>query len=128
MRTRQEVDQVLALWAEGLNKCEIARRTGIPRRTVKDWVAGRVPDFHRSGRTQGPRRTCPVCRGEPHTLPQAAYTYLLGLYLGDGCLSTHPRGVYRLRIVCTNAYPELIRRCEKAMAEVCQTAWAVPPR
>jgi Homeodomain-like domain len=112
MRTRQEVDQVLALWAEGLNKCEIARRTGIPRRTVKDWIAGRVPDFHRA------RASCPVCAGEPHNLPQVAYTYLLGLYLGDGCLSAHPRGVYKLRIVCANAYPQLMHRCERAMSEV----------
>jgi hypothetical protein len=118
MRTRQEVDQVLALRAEGLNRCEIARRTGIPRGTVRDWVAGRVPDFDPPGRAYGSRATCPVCLGGPQTLPQTAYTYLLGLYLGDGCLSAYPRGVYRLRIVCANAYPELMRRCELAMAEV----------
>lgn len=117
MRTRQEVDRVLALHREGLNQCEIARRTGIPRRTVKDWVHGRVPNFDRSSK-YGPRGTCPVCRGEPETLPQAAYTYLLGLYLGDGCLSAHPRGVYKLRIICANAYPRLMRRCELAMSEV----------
>lgn len=59
-----------------------------------------------------------MCRGDPTALPQTAYTYLLGLYLGDGCLSMHPREVYKLRIVCANAYPELMRRCELAMAEV----------
>ncbi|HZD71044.1 MAG TPA: helix-turn-helix domain-containing protein [Actinomycetes bacterium] len=117
MRTRQEVDRVLALRAEGLNNSEIARRTGISRGTVKDWVAGRVPDLDRS-RRRGPKATCPVCRGEPHTLPPAAYTYLLGLYLGDGGLYPYPRGVYRLRIVCADAYPRLMRRCEEAMAEV----------
>ena len=51
-------------------------------------------------------------------LPQGAYTYLLGLYLGDGFISTHHRQVFRLRIVCANAYPGLIQRCESAMAEV----------
>jgi hypothetical protein len=117
MRTRQEVDRVLALRAEGLNTSEIARRTGIPRRTVKDWLAGRTPDFD-GVRPTRLRRRCPVCRGEPLTLPQVAYTYLLGLYLGDGCLAVHPRGVYRLRIVCANAYPVLIDRCEAAIAEV----------
>jgi hypothetical protein len=118
MRTRQEVDHVLALRAEGLNQCEIARRTGIPRRTVKDWVAGRVPDFDGSRTRRGARAACPLCRGDPSTLPQVAYAYLLGLHLGDGCLSAHPRDVYKLRIVCANAHPELIRRCERAMAEV----------
>ena len=51
-------------------------------------------------------------------LPQVSYTYLLGLYLGDGCISSHHRHVFRLRIVCANAYPGLIQRCESAMAEV----------
>jgi hypothetical protein len=57
-------------------------------------------------------------RRYPPALPQAAYTYLLGLYLGDGCIASHPRGVFRLRIVCADAYPELIQRYERAMAEV----------
>jgi hypothetical protein len=118
MRTRQEVDQVMALRAEGLNTCEILRRTGIPRSTVKGWLAGRAPDFDRANRPGLPRRSCPACRGEPLTLPQAAYTYLLGLYLGDGCLSVFPRGVHRLRISCANAYPELMRRCEQAITQV----------
>jgi hypothetical protein len=52
------------------------------------------------------------------TLPQEPYAYLLGLYLCDGCLSPYPRDVYRLRIVCTNRYPELIRACELAMGKV----------
>jgi hypothetical protein len=118
MRTRQEVDRVLALRAEGLNGCEIARRTGIPRGTVKAWLTGHAPDFERRGRPGGLGGTCPVCRGDPMALPQPAYTYLLGLYLGDGCLSASPRNLYRLRITCANAYPHLMRRCELAMAEV----------
>jgi hypothetical protein len=52
------------------------------------------------------------------TLPQAPYTYLLGLYLGDGSIAAYPRDVFRLRIVCADAYPGLIRQCEVAMAEV----------
>jgi hypothetical protein len=51
-------------------------------------------------------------------LPQVPYTYLLGLYLGDGCLSAGPREVYRLRIACAERYPGLIAQCERAMAEV----------
>jgi hypothetical protein len=36
----------------------------------------------------------------------------------DGCIAAHPRGVFRLRIVCVDACPELIGRYESAMAEV----------
>ena len=112
MRSPKEVALVLTLAAEGLNNCEIARRTGIPRGTVSDWRLGRRPNFDRA------QATCTVCLGEPSALPQASYTYLLGLYLGDGHISTHPRGVYKLRIFCANRYPELIKRCEVATAQV----------
>ena len=44
--------------------------------------------------------------------------YLLGLYLGDGCLSRHPRGVYRLRVTLDHAYPGIIRACADAIESV----------
>lgn len=46
---------------------------------------------------------------------EAAYSYLLGLYLGDGCLSPHRNGGYYLRIVCADAYPGLIELCREAI-------------
>jgi len=112
LRTREEVATVLTLVRVGLNDCEIARRTSIPRGTIRGRRIGRVPNFDRA------RATCAVCAGNPLALRQAPYTYLLGLYLGDGCLAVHPRDVYRLRISCASAYPELIRRCEQAITEV----------
>ena len=119
MRSRAEVAFVLELVRAGWNDCEIARETAIPRRTIRDWRTGRTPDFDRLRTRPSPNaRSCAVCRGDPLSLPQSAYTYLLGLYLGDGCIATHPREVFRLRIVCADAYPELIQRCETAMAEV----------
>jgi hypothetical protein len=50
-------------------------------------------------------------------LPEA-YVYLLGLYLGDGSIATHPRGVYRLRIVLDSTYPRIIDAAARAMSEV----------
>lgn len=46
------------------------------------------------------------------------YTYLLGLYLGDGCISAHRRDVYRLRIVLDLRYPGILDECEAAMHAV----------
>ena len=46
------------------------------------------------------------------------YVYLLGLYLGDGCLSRHPRGVYKLRVVLDSRYPGIVAGCEAAMQAV----------
>ena len=112
MHSPDEVAWVLQLLDQGLNHCEIARRTGINRGTVRDWAAGRTPRFNSA------RRTCTACRGQPLSLPQAPYAYLLGLSLGDGCLSAMRRDVYKLRISCANAYPEPIRRCEAAILQV----------
>jgi len=44
--------------------------------------------------------------------------YLLGLYLGDGCISTHPREVYRLRIVLDLRYPGIVDECAAAIRGV----------
>jgi hypothetical protein len=81
------------------------------RRSEPGWRE-RIPNFERSP------GTCAVCAEPSLALPQESYTYLLGLYLGDGCLAAHPRGVYRLRIACANAYPGLINRCEQAITQV----------
>jgi hypothetical protein len=105
-----------------LNDCQTAPETGIPRQTILDWRSGRTPDFDRVRTCTFPTGwICVVCRGDPLTLPQAPYTYLLGLYLGDGYIASHARGVYRLRIYCANAYPELIRLCENAMGQIIAT-------
>jgi hypothetical protein len=120
MRTPDEVALVERLWAEGLNKCEVARATGIPRRTVGHWLAGEVPDFqgHRVGSSGRARYECPVCSNQLATFPPDEYGYLLGLYLGDGHLYVDSKGVYRLYIFCADAYPTLMQECESAMSAV----------
>ena len=111
------VDQSLELAGNGLSTSEVARRLGLPRSTVRDWLAGRVPlNWHRRcGLSNG----CAVCGGvhELEELP-AAYVYLLGMYLGDGCLSAHPRGVYKLRISLDVRYPGIASECERAIQAV----------
>ena len=92
----------------GLTSLEIARRTGIPRSTIRDW---------RNGRT--PRSREPECPREHLTsLDEAAYAYLLGMYLGDGCISDHPRGVCRLRITLDAAHPGIAAECASAIEAV----------
>lgn len=89
----------------------IVETTGIPRSTVRDWLAGRHidPDV----------ATCERC-GSPHlhAHDSPSYSYLLGLYLGDGCLSPHARGVHRLRIVLDTAYPGIVEEAVGAIAEI----------
>jgi Homeodomain-like domain len=111
----QTVASVLRLAKSGLNNCEIARCTGVPRATVRDWVAGKRPRSCRARQAD----CCPRC-GASHDLDLlgADYVYLLGLYLGDGSIATHERGVFRLRITLDVKYPEIVRECEATMRAV----------
>ncbi|WIM89648.1 hypothetical protein PT015_09580 [Candidatus Mycobacterium wuenschmannii] len=106
MRSAEEFDAVQRLISAGVNDCEIARRTGIPRCTVRDWR--RSPSL----RARVPGRS--ACTHDFSHLPAKTYCYLLGLYLGDGCISRHPR-VWRLRIVLDSKYPQIIERCREAI-------------
>ncbi len=122
MRTRAQVEFVLDLSLLGLNDCEIARSTGIPRRTVRDWRrhGGQHHGFGKNDDSTGePDRHCPICgTGE---LDPDWYAYLLGMYLGDGCLSARPRGVFHLRITLDLRYPGIIDECSRAMAAMNHT-------
>lgn len=108
MRPAEEYRQAVRLIAAGINDCEVGRRLGIPRGTIRDWRVGRAAGS--GGRTRfwsGKRQAiCFRCVGG--WVDQEAYAYLFGAYLGDGCLSVTPRNVYRLRIACDLKYPGII--------------------
>jgi hypothetical protein len=94
----------LELIQAGVNDSEIGRRLDIPRGTIRDWRVGLLAGTGgRKGRRNG---TCFRCNHG--WVDEEAYAYLLGVYLGDGCLSSFPRGVYALRITCDLKYPEII--------------------
>ena len=59
---------------------------------------------------------CPICIDTK--IDRSAYSYLLGLYLGDGCLSRQSQRSWKLRIVQDATYPGLVSLCAKAMASV----------
>jgi hypothetical protein len=117
MRGIEEVRSVQRLAHAGLNACQIARNTGIPRGTVRDWLAGRIPR-----QTNGPTsRGCSVCGHAAHdfdSLPQPEYSYLLGMYLGDGCISKAPKEVYKLRVFCDDKYVGIINELHTVITAV----------
>jgi len=99
----------------GINDCEISRRLGIPRATIRDW---RRPTYV----PRGPAITyeaCPRCwfATKPIRFTEDDYAELLAIYLGDGCISDHAR-TQRLRVHSDTRYPRLnaeiealLRRC-----------------
>jgi len=96
----------LDLIAEGLNDCEVSRRLGVPRRTVRDW---RVPAY--VSRTSGlrTRSACWRCwqRTSLVLFTPADYAELLGLYLGDGHVTVMARA-QRLRLMLDAKYPRIV--------------------
>ena len=109
MRSHRDRVEVERLTAAGLSDYEVSRRTGVARSTVQRWRTAGGPD--------APARGCPVCDREGQ-LPHPAYAYLLGLYLGDGWIGGHRRGVHRLNIYLDARYPNIIDECAAAMAAV----------
>ncbi|MGH2657289.1 MAG: helix-turn-helix domain-containing protein [Actinomycetota bacterium] len=110
-----QVQQAVQLRARGLTARAIGDRLKIPRGTVSDWINGRIPRARVPG-----DRTCDSCGGSRHRseeLPET-YVYLLGVYLGDGCISTHPRGVYRLPLTLDAAYPRIVDEAARAIRTV----------
>ena len=125
MHSRETVSEALHLAAQGLNSCEIARRTGVARATVRDWRAGKLPhSFVRKrslyGRIGQPGDSCARCGGDRHCHDRlsTAYTYLLGMYLGDGHISHGARDVFRLRIALDVKYPLIIEECAAAIQAI----------
>jgi len=113
VRTREEVREVLGLAGDGLDAKAITLRTGIPRTTVLRWITGHPPRFD-----EPEAATCPICGHAAHSgIDGAAYSYTLGLYLGDGHVATFPR-THCLRIYLDARYPGIIESCRDAIARL----------
>jgi hypothetical protein len=109
------IERALDLRARGLSVRTISDRLGIPRGTVDEWIYRRLPDAWSSRELR-----CKACGGMAHRFEElpSSYVYLLGLYLGDGSIASHPRGVYKLRLHLDAAYPRIIGEAQSAMQQV----------
>lgn len=115
MHPQSTVEKALRLRdEEGLGARRVARHLGLPLATVRDWHAGRLP---RHSRLAAGEIGCPDCGQPVHDRGQLgpAYVHLLGLYLGDGNISTYPRGVHRLRVFLDRKYPQIVEECRQSI-------------
>jgi hypothetical protein len=118
-RPAQEIAHALQLAAAGLDDRGVARATGIPYETIRAWRSGRVPE--RAKRALAGVPSCSQCGGAVHdtsALPRDAYAYLLGMYLGDGCVARTGRTSYSLRLTLDVAYPGIIASAREAIVAV----------
>ena len=125
MYSRETVAEALRLAGQGLSNCEISRRTGVSRPTVREWTAGRLPhSFEQKstlyGRPNDSAQSCARCGASEHRFDRlsTSYAYLLGMYLGDGHISRGRRDVFRLRIALDKKYPLIVEECAAAMQAV----------
>lgn len=94
---------------------QTSRRLGISPSTLRAW---------RNAPERPPVRaaTCPRCEEIPaKPQPPDAYAYLLGLYLGDGCISVvgdPGKRVWSLRIMCADSWPGLREECVRAIRAI----------
>ena len=108
--------RALALVEEGASLRAVSLSTGISRAALREWRDD-------PGQALRASRSCPRCAEKPG-LPErpASYAYLLGPYLGDGCISVGgapAKKVLKLRVACCDAWPGLVAECARAM----ETAW-----
>ncbi|MCL6298458.1 transcriptional regulator [Streptomyces kronopolitis] len=112
MYDRETREHALSLIGQDRSLNAVSKQTGISRFALRSWQSRLEPLSRRTD--------CPRCERVPRP-PEAdtAYAYLLGLYLGDGCISKQPRNRgYALRIACADAWPGLIAACRRAMKTV----------
>lgn len=124
MRSQSEYECALWLSEAGLNDCDVSRTLRVPRGTVRDWRSAAASGT-RSGRRRitslgmrlNDRARCPICTGS--SLDGWWYAYLLGMYLGDGCL-TRVRGknLMRLRISLDRRYSAIVEECVDSILAV----------
>ncbi|MFD9455291.1 helix-turn-helix domain-containing protein [Streptomyces sp. NPDC059985] len=110
--TRQ---MAVTLLRGGTPNAQVARQLGVPVGTVGYW---KHTDRAKRGECPGRHQPqCPHCLNSP--LDAEAYSYVLGLYLGDGHISRYSQHrAPNLMITCDDKWPGLMNLAEQAIRRV----------
>jgi hypothetical protein len=118
MRSRdpRQVIEALQLKQAGLTDRAVSEATGVPVNTIRIWRRNGPPRLVRWILEGAP--LCATCQQPAHDfdgLPPASYAYLVGVYLGDGCLA-RAGGSWNLRISLDASYPGIVGECCSAVS------------
>jgi hypothetical protein len=116
MYPQATVKMALHLSDIGILDRENARICGVSVAAIRHWRYGSRRVARDSRTITERRRQCPRCHARP--MDEAAYAYLLGLYLGDGSITRGRRDVFALWIACCDDWPGLLAAARRAMSDV----------
>lgn len=109
----EEYNLVMKMYSEGIKICDIVKKLNINRSTVSNWVRNKNgKSFVHKTNSKLPIIYDPLkylyelSPGIDNKYRNSVYSYVLGLYLGDGCLTILPRTV-KLAISVDLKYPKL---------------------
>jgi hypothetical protein len=88
--------------------------TGVSRASIRDWLADRERALNRPRDARVGAFPCDGGCNLWNSVPERPYSYLLGMYLGDGTISRH-RHSYRLRVFCDQKYPRIMHELQAAI-------------
>jgi hypothetical protein len=118
MRSLEQHQAIMRLWEQEQNQCEISRQLKIPRSTVRDSIIRyqerEIKAYYSQTEVESLLHTLKNPSTENASVLRPAYAYLLGIYLGDGCVNK-ARRVYRLRVSLDARYPGIIQECKTAI-------------
>lgn len=103
--TKLQQDLAELTFALGYSDREIAQAVGLDRSTICRWRNRGIPKLSTFDEAA-------ALAWRPPSRPD--YSYLLGLYLGDGCVVQLPR-TYSLVIALDGLYPDLVAECVSAV-------------
>lgn len=116
MRTYEEKKKILELHEEGFNKSQISKLTAIPRGTVRDIIKRYNGYVSQLAEEVDSKSTCWGFESL-RSYQLKSYSYLLGMYLGDGYIVKEPR-TYKLRVFLDKKYPLVIEKVKSSMNDI----------
>ena len=109
--TKQVVTEIFDLFEnKGLNKSQIANKLSIHRGTVREYL--------KLGLEESLKLSCEGNKKIPDLGKE--YSYILGLYLGDGHITKmkNKKDLYRLRIFLDHKYQGIVEECKSSLESI----------
>jgi hypothetical protein len=107
------IEKVLRDFENGKNKLQLSKEYNIPRTTLKYWIKNKELNKRPLVERKNTSKSIKTIEIEIEN-NREVYNYILGLYLGDGCISPNKMS-YKLRIVQDIRYPNLINQINESL-------------